>query len=149
MFIYHRCFAISESPSPKWLKIIFRTIASHRCTKEGGRKCLENTWCVYIYICSLIGNCSSGGSSNHEARNAPPVRNLFSLYFPPFSTSFHISNKGAPFCRRKSTNGESWRKMKSNFSVFFFYSPLGRRRVRRKEEKRKASNENERTNELS
>lgn len=134
--IYPRCSCIIDvsrsvkQPSPKWLKIISRTIAS--CAKE--RLGLENAQKilgVYIYILPLIGNCSSGGSSNHEARNAP-VRDLFSLYFPPFST---ISNKGAPFCRRKSTNDESWRKMKSNFNVFLFAIWLGTLEEKEKERK--------------
>lgn len=148
--IYPRCSYIIDvsrsvkSPSPKWLKIIFRTIASHSpcCIKEGEagtRKCLENTGYIYIYILPLIGNCSSGGSSNHEARNAP-VRDLFSLYFLPFST---ISNKGVPFCRRKSTNDESWRKMKSNFNVFLFVIWLGTLEERRESA---ANNEIERMN---
>ena len=121
MFMYHRCFAISEIAISKVVENYFSNNRELRKGETGTRKCLENTGYVYIYILPLIGNCSSGGSSNHEARNAP-VRDLFSLYFPPFST---ISNKGAPFCRRKSTNDESWRKMKSTFTVFLGASGLG------------------------
>lgn len=131
MFMYHRCFAISEIAISKVVENYFSNNRELRKGETGTRKCLENTGYVYIYILPLIGNCSSGGSSNHEARNAP-VRDLFSLYFPPFST---ISNKGAPFCRRKSTNDESWRKMKSNFNVFLFAIWLGTLEEKEKERK--------------